>query len=66
MGNDHRNYFKINPYEIYVAKLGFNLMTPRSAVRCFTDCAMESDLNFQVIFGKCPKILNTLFHTVLV
>ena len=31
----------INLHESYVAELGFELMTPGSAVRCTTYCAME-------------------------
>ena len=36
-----RNDFMINPHASYVAKLGFKLATPGSAVRRTTHCAVE-------------------------
>ena len=39
-GNDHRNDFKIYLLYSNVAKLEFEFVTPGTAVRHITDCAM--------------------------
>ena len=43
-GQYHRNNFMNNLHENYVKELGFELVTPGSAVRPTTDCTMEPGL----------------------
>ena len=50
-----RNYFMINLQEIFMAKMGFALATPGSAVICPTDFAIERSITRLKMFVSSRK-----------
>ena len=63
--NDRRNDFMINLHKSYVVKLGFELVTPGSAVRCLPNCAMSlTNYYFSYNYYKIHQ-LQILFNVLL-